>query len=99
MEFKWFVDSGHAWLGVPMSEVIRVGVHLDISKYSFVSQSTRTVYLEEDLDAGVFVQAYGREEFLALSVLDDYQDGMRQDIRGLRRFGLLAVADYQTDYT
>jgi hypothetical protein len=48
-------DPGHAWLAVKLSEIEMLGIKADISSYSYVKG--KTVYLEEDCDAGKFIQA------------------------------------------
>lgn len=48
-------DPGHSWLKVPMKELDRLGIADDISSYSY--QKGDMAYLEEDCDAGVFIQA------------------------------------------
>ena len=57
--FTFHEDPGHGWLEVPVADLVKVGLTLDdISPYSFISGSGRSVYLEEDLDAGVFHKAW-----------------------------------------
>lgn len=48
-------DPGHAWLAVKLSEIEMLGIKTDISSYSYVRG--KTAYLEEDCDAGKFIQA------------------------------------------
>jgi hypothetical protein len=48
-------DPGHAWLAVKLSELDMLGIRNDISSYSYVKG--KTVYLEEDCDAGKFIEA------------------------------------------
>jgi len=48
-------DSGHAWLAVKRAELIKLGILNQISSCSY--QKGGTVYLEEDCDAGVFIEA------------------------------------------
>ncbi len=48
-------DSGHAWLAVKRSELIKLGILNRISSCSY--QKGDTVYLEEDCDADVFIIA------------------------------------------
>ena len=51
-------DPGHAWLAVPFKVLSYCGLADKISRYSYVHG--QTVYLEEDCDAGVFVECYQR---------------------------------------
>jgi hypothetical protein len=48
-------DPGHAWLAVKLSEIKMLGIETEISSYSYVKG--KTAYLEEDCDAGKFIQA------------------------------------------
>lgn len=58
----WHIDSGHGWLEVERSELKRLGVEKKISSYSF--QRGDKVYLEEDCDATLFLNAYyGKKEW------------------------------------
>ncbi len=56
MIFVFIADPGHAWLPVKRSLLNELGVAGDISSYSY--QEDDTVYLEEDCDAGVFLEAW-----------------------------------------
>jgi len=48
-------DPGHAWLAVKLSELDMLGIRNEISSYSYVKG--KTAYLEEDCDAGKFIEA------------------------------------------
>ena len=48
-------DPGHAWLAVKRSELIALNILGQISSCSY--QKGDTVYLEEDCDAAVFIDA------------------------------------------
>lgn len=49
-------DPGHGWLAVPKIELTELGIADKISPYSYDKDGT--VYLEEDMDAGTFFDAY-----------------------------------------
>lgn len=53
----WLTDPGHGWLKVPFSALLRAGVADKISAYSYVRG--KTVYLEEDCDAEIYLSAIG----------------------------------------
>lgn len=60
--YVWANDGGHGWLSVGAAELIRLGIEHKISSFSYVKGNT--VYLEEDCDAAVFInakQALGEE--------------------------------------
>lgn len=54
--YIWAQDGGHAWLAVKAGELVSLGIQDKISGYSYVKGDT--VYLEEDCDAGLFINAY-----------------------------------------
>lgn len=57
--FYVIVDSGHAWLMTTKTRLAEAGLtEADISNYSYQHPSHETIALEEDLDLGVFVNAY-----------------------------------------
>lgn len=59
--FYFYEDAGHGWLAVPFEYFFRVmgGVAAQITSYSYMRG--QTVYLEEDIDAGMFIQQWKRE--------------------------------------
>ena len=56
MKVTYYTDPGHGWLRVPYSKLEAVGVQDRISIYSY--RRGDYVYLEEDLDAGNFLEAW-----------------------------------------
>lgn len=54
-EYYFHSDPGHAWLAVKRKELVRLKILNQISGFSY--QKGDTVYLEEDCDAGVFMNA------------------------------------------
>jgi len=54
-------DAGHGWLEVPREDVDALGLADQISAYSYAMASTHQragmVYLEEDCDASLFLDA------------------------------------------
>lgn len=54
--YVFHTDPGHGWLAVRMREIEALGLINKISGYSYVKGST--VYLEEDCDASLFINAY-----------------------------------------
>ena len=54
--YKFFSDSGHGWLQVPLPELIALGIEKKISSYSYLDSGQ--AYLEEDCDFAVFYHAY-----------------------------------------
>lgn len=55
--FTFYSDPGHGWLAVAYSDVLAAGLDLlNFSRYSYANG--QTLFLEEDLDAGVFLTAW-----------------------------------------
>lgn len=57
MTFKHYFDPGHGWVAVERKLIEGLGLLNQISPYSFQSKSGKTVYLEEDRDAALVVNA------------------------------------------
>lgn len=77
--YRYISDPGHAWVEVPIAEVKRLG--LKPSAYSY--QNDGMAYLEEDCDAGDFVEAKKR-----LGEAYRFDEVYQEDtpIRGYARF-------------
>ena len=69
--YTFFDDPGHAWLEIPLSHLAELGIERDISSYSF--QRGAMVYLEEDCDAGKFMNA-ARAAGIEVSFKEVHQD-------------------------
>jgi hypothetical protein len=54
LQYTWHCDAGHAWLEVSIDEIRALNITDLISEYSYVNGET--VYLEEDCDAGIFLE-------------------------------------------
>ena len=55
MRYDLISDAGHGWLEVPRKELFELGIENMISSYSY--ENDGFVYLEEDDDMNVFLQA------------------------------------------
>lgn len=53
MKFKFYADAGHGWLAVKRDLLEKFGLLNNVSHYSY--QRGKTVYLEEDDDASMFL--------------------------------------------
>lgn len=58
--YNFYADSGHGWLKVPMTELLRLGIGDLISGYSYYRKGY--AYLEEDCDAAIFTKARADED-------------------------------------
>jgi len=56
---KFFTDGSHGWLEVSQEELYRVGIAAKISSYSY--KKGEMCYLEEDLDAGKYIDKLKEE--------------------------------------
>jgi len=90
---KFYFDSGHGWLEVTYEELIDLGITKRITNWSY--RDGEKVYLEEDIDAGTYVDAVEEQRGLVVSVnklnvadnpLRNPED--RVDPRKLKRFYL-----------
>jgi hypothetical protein len=55
-KFAMHSDPGHGWLEVPYRALVTLGITNQITSYSY--RKGEWAYLEEDLDALTFIQAY-----------------------------------------
>jgi len=56
-KYRFISDPGHAWLEVPRAELVALNILDKVSHYSY--QNKDMVYLEEDCDAGLFMDVKG----------------------------------------
>jgi len=68
-KYRFISDPGHAWLEVPKADVYAAGIAQEISGYSYIHG--KYVYLEEDCDAGLFMDAAGLTRD---NIIDVYKD-------------------------
>lgn len=54
--FKFHSDAGHGWVAVRIADLIALDLINKITPYSFMNGGT--AYLEEDVDAGTFLNKY-----------------------------------------
>ena len=59
-KFVFHSDPGHGWLQVPKKLIRELGIGKEISSYSY--QDEDFLYLEEDCDAVLFIEAYVKKE-------------------------------------
>lgn len=70
--FTFYTDPGHGWLAVTYADVLAAGLDLkDFSCYSYVRG--QTLFLEEDQDAGVFLEAW-KKLGMSFKIEDNYSD-------------------------
>lgn len=64
-------DPGHGWLEVTRAQLDALGITAQITPYSY--QHRDRVYLEEDIDAGLYLQA-AKAAGYRLTIRDKYAD-------------------------
>ena len=79
--YIYHTDAGHGWLAVKRKELIKLGILDKISEYSY--QRGNTVYLEEDCDVPLFINARKKidEKY---QIRESYRDN--SPIRYYKRF-------------
>ena len=83
-KYDFISDPGHGWLKVPRSEVNSLGIGPKVSSFSY--EQGDYVYLEEDCDASLFVEAKkAKNEACEFNFIDI--DRM-SPIRRMNRFSL-----------
>ena len=60
-EYKAYSDDAHGWLRVEKTTLKKLGLLDKISSLSY--EDDKYIYLEEDLDAGVFLDSQKEEDF------------------------------------
>lgn len=59
-KYRFHIDPGHGWLEVTVNELEMLGLTGKISVYSY--RKGNAVFLEEDCDAPLFIEAAGLNE-------------------------------------
>ena len=62
-----YFDSAHSWLEVNYQELIDLGITKRITNWSF--RDDKKVYLEEDIDAGTYIDAVKEQRGLVVTTL------------------------------
>jgi hypothetical protein len=84
INLTWHTDSGHSWLAAHVSLVEALKLDRKISRYSYFDKRAAVVYLEEDCDAPLFINAA-----LAAGLIIKYSEYSYTDeapIRALPRY-------------
>lgn len=82
---QWFFDCGHGWLRVPLVSC----EGLDISTYSYIDRAGGWLFLEEDVDAGVWLDAHGVQGSAFPGEYDDGDSFVRSLPRVPEVFGVV----------
>ena len=57
-QFIFHEDAGHGWLEVSYQDVVDVDIHNEISEFSYINRTTKKIFLEEDCDWLLFINAF-----------------------------------------
>lgn len=82
-QLVFFADPGHGWLRVSMADLRALGIAGKITEYSY--RNGDQAYLEEDLDAGTFLDA---AQAAGWEINHVYLHQDETPIRGYRRYYL-----------
>lgn len=96
VKYMFISDPGHGWLAVPAGTIRKLGLAQDISCYSYVSASGKTVYCEEDCDAGIVIKAL-REKGIEVKFREVNNAHSYSSVRDMRayvpsRIGVLVIS-------
>ena len=61
-QINYYASPSHGWIKVKIQDLYDLEILLDVSEYSFITQDQQEAYLEEDLDAGLFIESYGKDK-------------------------------------
>ena len=88
-QYEFIESPGHVWLKVPLAEIVQLGIAKRITSYSYMDREF--VYLEEDIDAGVFIRA-------RIGVPTDYQQCSAEDDAKAKEFCINALSISYQEY-
>ena len=97
IKYMFISDPGHGWLAVPATTIRKLGLAQDITCYSYVSDSGKTVYCEEDQDAGTVIKAL-REKGIEVKFREVNNAHNYSSVRDMRPYtpksiGVLVISD------
>lgn len=84
--YTYHQDPGHGWVEVPRKLIEDLDIAMDISHYSYVSEDGYRVFLEEDCDLSLFVEAFKAKFQGNAPELRDLYDDEDSWIRDLERY-------------
>ena len=91
-KFNLYIDPGHAWLRVPLSELRRLSLLQQISSYSFINNEW--VYLEEDQDAALYLERLkedGFDPFNEWGCVNEIVSNNPSQIRNYKHFDYISI--------
>ena len=94
MNLKFFTDPGHGWLAVHADELRQYNLINKVSKYSYMNLASGHVYLEEDVDAPMFMNR-AKTPWVEIDTFATDKDSV---IRSFPRYEPEAVWNYVTPW-
>ena len=82
-QFFFHHDNGHGWLQVPQRLLAELGIEHFVSRHSYVKDDQ--VWLEQDMDASLFIAAWKAEKGSQPDWFDFFEDGQSK-IRNFDRY-------------
>jgi len=61
-QINYYASPSHGWIKVKIKDLYDLDILLDVSEYSFITSDLQEAYLEEDCDAGLFVESFGKDK-------------------------------------
>lgn len=90
LQLNFHSDAGHGWLKVTTHQLAELGIYNQVSHYSYINiayandDESYDVYLEEDCDAPLFLNAL-KEQGIEFTI-NHIDDGNNSFIRRKHRF-------------
>jgi hypothetical protein len=87
-KFTFYSDGAHGWLRVPISLINELGIAGQISQYSYQDSEAfpEYAYLEEDLDAGIFIKAADKKYPIAVGQWKESESNGESFVRRLPHY-------------
>ena len=57
-QFSFHEDGSHGWLEVSYKDITDLNIQNEISEFSYINRTTEKIYLEEDCDYTLFINAF-----------------------------------------
>ena len=70
-QYTFIAAPGHGWLEVPLTHLLWLGIHNDVTGYSYIRGDF--AYLEEDCDFSTFMNAAKKAEW-NISITEQYDE-------------------------
>tara|TARA_B100000965_G_scaffold246133_1_gene206588 strand:+ start:169 stop:489 length:321 start_codon:yes stop_codon:yes gene_type:complete len=90
-QFSFHHDGGHGWLQVPEQSLKDLGIEHFVSRFSYLKDEQ--VYLEQSMDASLFIAAWKAEKGSQPDWFDYFEDG-HSKIRDYDRYPAKADRDF-----